>query len=179
MLRITPIDDQADPYRLPDLVLDEYGIGDLALTSMLDPVNPGDLQCGNGLRTQVIIALLTDARAEASELRSGDENKGWIGDTFDVMAGETPIGSKLWLLRRSALYDGIEVQAELHARMALKTLVDQGACVRADVTAMIDRSASRLDMAIALYGRDGAKIYNEKFELLWRQVDAVASQTAR
>lgn len=179
MLRITPIEEQGDPYRLPDLVLDDHGVGDLVLTGMLDPVNPGDLQCGNGLRTQVIIALLTDARAEPSELRSGDENRGWIGDTFDVMAGETPIGSKLWLLRRSALYDGIEVQAELHARLALKTLIDQGACVRVDVTVTVDRPLSRLDMAIALYGREGAKIYNEKFELLWRQIDALASQTAR
>jgi len=179
MLRITPIDDHADPYRLPDLVLDAQGVGDLVLTSLLDPVNPGDLQCGNGLRTQVVIALLTDARADPSELRSGDDNKGWIGDTFDVIAGETPIGSKLWLLRRSALYDGIEVQAELYARLALKTLIDQGACVRADVAVTVDRTASRLDMAIALYGREGARIYNEKFELLWRQVDALASQTAR
>jgi hypothetical protein len=71
------------------------------------------------------------------------------------------------------------VQAELYARLALKTLIDQGACVRADVTVTLNRLANRLDMVIALYGREGAKIYNEKFEVLWRQVDALASQTAR
>jgi phage gp46-like protein len=179
VLRITPISDQADPYRIPDLVLDGYGVADLAVNSLLTGDNPGDFQCGQGLRTQVIIALLTDARVETSELRSGDENRGWIGDTFDTMAGETPIGSKLWLLRRSSLYDGIEIWAELYARMALKTLIDQGACVRVDVKAASDRAKNTLTLDVSLYGRDGAAVYQDRFELLWRQVHALDGTLAR
>jgi phage gp46-like protein len=179
MLRITPVADQTDPYRIPDLVLDGHGVADLAINSLLAGDAPGDLQCGQGLRTQVIIALLTDARVETSELRSGDENRGWIGDTFDTMDGETPIGSKLWLLRRSSLYDGIEIWAELYARLALKTLIDQGACVRVDVKAASDRARNTLTLAVSLYGRDGAAVYQEKFELLWRQVHALDGPLAR
>ena len=174
MLRITPVGDQADPYRIPDLVLDANGIGDLVINSMLHAEAPGDFQCGRGLRTQVIICLLTDARVEPSELRSGDTNRGWPGDSFDTMAGETPIGSKLWLLRRSSLYEGIEKYAELYARTALQTLIDQRAVVKVDVTASINRMANSLALDIKLYGRAGAQIYNEKFELLWRQ-DGLAS----
>ena len=174
MLRITPIGDQADPYRIPDLVLDEHGVADLVINDMLHAEAPGDLQCGQGLRTQVIICLLTDARVEPSELRSGDSNRGWIGDTFDTMAGETPIGSKLWLLRRSSLYEGIEQYAELYARQALQTLIDQRAVVRVDVDVTVDRRANSLALDIKLYGKSGAQIYNEKFELLWRQ-DGLAS----
>jgi phage gp46-like protein len=174
MLRITPVGDQADPYRIPDLVLDAYGVGDLVINELLHAEAPGDFQCGRGLRTQVIICLLTDARVETSEMRSGDSNRGWIGDSFDLMAGETAIGSKLWLLRRSSLYDGIEKYAELWARQSLQTLIDQRAAVRIDVSATADRQQNRLDLAVALYGKEGAQIYNEKFELLWRQ-DGLAS----
>lgn len=179
MLRITPASDQADPYRIPDLVLDEYGVADLVVNDLLTGENPGDFQCGQGLRTQVIICLLTDARVETSELRSGDENRGWIGDTFDIAAGETPIGSKLWLLRRSSLYDGIETMAEIYARQALKPLIDQGACVRVDATATADRARNTLTLEVSLYGRDGAAVFQEKFELLWRQVNALDGTVAR
>lgn len=179
MLRITPVEDRADPYRIPDLILGRYGAADLVLTSLLHPDNPGDFECGQGLRTQVIICLLTDARVEASELRPGDENRGWIGDTFDCMAGETPIGSKLWLLRRSSLYDGIEAYAELYARQALQPLIDQGAAVRVVVAATADRTANSLTLDVSLYGRNGAQVYQDKFELLWRQVDGLDSTLTR
>ncbi|MDB5582841.1 MAG: hypothetical protein JWR80_8017 [Bradyrhizobium sp.] len=179
MLRITPIDDRADPYRIPDLVIGAYGIADLVLNDLLHPDSPGDFACGAGLRTQVIICLMTDARVETSELRSGDDNRGWIGDTFDTMAQEGPIGSKLWLLRRSSLYEGIELYAELWARQALQTLIDQKAVVRVDVTALADRPRNTLTLDVSLYGRAGAQIYNEKFELLWRQVDGMDGPIAR
>lgn len=169
MLRITPTDERDELYRLPDLVLDAHGVGDLVVNGAGDADAPGDLQCLFGLRTQVIICLLSDARADASELRDGDENRGWIGDTFDLAGAERPIGSKLWLLRRSALVDGIEVKAELYARLALQTLIDQGACVRVEASAVADRTRNSLTLDVSLYGRDGARTFNEKFELLWRQ----------
>jgi phage gp46-like protein len=179
MLRITPVADQADPYRIPDLVPDGYGVADLAVNSLLAADNPGDFACGQGLRTQVIICLMTDARVETSELRTGDENRGWIGDTFDLMAGETAIGSKLWLLRRSSLHDGIETWAALYARQALRPLIDQGAAVRVEVAAVADRAKNTLTLDVSLYGRDGAAVYQDKFELLWRQVDALDGPVAR
>lgn len=178
MLRITPKDERDEIYRIPDLALGAEGVADLVVNGLDHAEAPGDFRCEAGLRTQVIICLLTDARAEVSELRSGDENRGWIGDSFDLEGAERQIGSKLWLLRRSALYDGIEVQAELYARLALLTLVEQGACVRVDVTAQADRLRNRLDLDVRLYGRAGAQIYSEKFELLWRQDALVGPHAA-
>lgn len=174
MLRITPKDERDEVYRIPDLALGTDGMADLVLNGLDHDDAPGDFRCETGLRTQVIICLLTDARADASELRTGDDNKGWIGDSFDLEGAERPIGSKLWLLRRSALYDGIEVKAELYARLALQTLIDQGACVRVEVIATADRTRNMLVLDIALYGRSGTQVFIEKFELLWRQ-DALAS----
>lgn len=177
-MRIVPLDAPADPLLDPDLVWDGR-IGDLAVTSLLDIDNPGGLRCGQALATAILICLMTDARAEAIELRDGDVNRGWPGDSFDLQAGETPLGSKLWLLARRAIEPGIETLAEDYAREALQTLIDQGAVARFEVTAAADRPARRLDLAVTAYGRDGAQIYDQKFAVLWDQTDGVSSPLAR
>jgi len=175
MLKIIPVDDTEEPYRAPDL---GWGgvVGDLILNPLTHPDAPGDFRSEQGLATQVLICLMTDRRVEQSELRDGDENRGWFGDSFDVMDGETPIGSRLWLLRRSALYPGIEIKAEDYAREALQPLIDQGAAARVDVTAT--PGDKRLDLSVALYGQNGSRIYSSQFELLWRQIDGVANPLA-
>ncbi|WP_283196612.1 phage GP46 family protein [Rhizobium sp. BT04] len=177
MLKIIPADDAEEPYRSPDLGWDGLS-GDMILNALTHPTAPGDFRAEQGLATQVLICLMTDRRVDPSELRSGDENRGWIGDSFDMAEGETPLGSKLWLLRRSALYEGIEIKAQDYAREALQPLISQGAVARVDATATADRPAKRLDLAVALYGRDGTKLYDNKFELLWRQIDGVADPLA-
>jgi phage gp46-like protein len=174
MLKIIPVDDGEDPYRAPDLGWDGVA-GDLIVNGLSHPQAPGDLRAEQGLATQVLICLMTDRRVDPSELRDGDENKGWIGDSFDRMDGEDELGSRLWLLRRSAIYDGIETVVEAYVREAMQPLIKQGAAVRSDVTVSTDRPANSLSFSIALYGRDGTKIYNRNFELLWRQIDGVVN----
>ncbi|NEJ81797.1 hypothetical protein GR268_34705 [Rhizobium leguminosarum] len=177
MLKIIPADDAEEPYRSPDLGWNGL-IGDLILNPLTHPTAPGDFRAEQGLATQVLICLMTDRRVEDSELRDGDENRGWIGDSYDVMEGETPIGSRLWLLRRSALYEGIEIKAQDYAIEALQPLITQGAAARATAIAIADRTANRLDLTVALYGRDGTRIYDKKFELLWRQIDGMGNPLA-
>lgn len=171
-MRIVPIAGPTEPLLDPDLVWDGF-VGDLAITSLADPVNPGGLRSGQALATAVLICLMTDRRVDATELRDGDVNRGWPGDGFDLQPGETPLGSKLWLLRRRALTPGIEIVAQDYAREALQTLVDQGAVVRWDVTATANRPQSRLDLDIQGFGRDGARVFNQRFGVLWDQLDGV------
>jgi phage gp46-like protein len=176
MLKIIPVDEAEEPYRAPDL--DWNGVvGDLVLNPLMHASAPGDLKAEQGLHTQVLICLMTDRRVEDSELRDGDENRGWFGDSFDTVEGETPIGSRLWLLRRSALVPGIEVLAEDYAREALQPLLDQQAVARVDVNAVVVRAQNRMDLTVSLFGRNGAQVYNSKFELLWRQIDGVANSS--
>lgn len=177
MLTIIPADDAEELYRSPDLGWNGL-FGDLILNPLTHATAPGDFRAEQGLATQVLILLMTDRRVEASELRSGDENRGWIGDSYDLAEGETALGSKLWLLRRSALTEGIEIRAQDYAREALQPLIDQKAVARIDVTATADRVGKRLDIAVSLYGRDGAKVYDKHFELLWGQIDGVADPLA-
>lgn len=174
MLQIIPADDAEEPYRSPDIGWNGQ-VGDLILNPLTHPSAPGDFRAEQGLATQVLICLMTDRRVEASELPEGVENRGWIGDSFDLVGDETPIGSKLWLLRRSALYDGIEIKAQDYALEALQPLLKQKAVARVDVTATADRRANRLYLSVSLYGRDGTRLYDNRFEILWRQIDGVGN----
>jgi phage gp46-like protein len=174
MLRITPIGDDDEAYRAPDLGWDGL-IGDLIVNAPTHEVAPGDFRCEQGLATQVLILLMCDRRVEASQLRDGEENRGWIGDSFDRMDGEAELGSKLWLLRRRALYNGIEIDAQDYALEALQPLIDQSAVARVEAVATLNKPANRLDLAVSLYGATGESVYNQKFNLLWRQIDGVAN----
>lgn len=172
MLRIIPLDEADEIYRSPDLGWDGL-LGDLLLNSLTHPTAPGDFRAEQGLATQVLILLMSDRRVEDSELRDGEQNRGWLGDSFDRLDGEDVLGSRLWLLRRRSIYDGIEVDAEDYAREALQPLITQGSVARVDATATAKRAENRLDLEIAMYGRDGETVFNQKFGLLWRQIDGV------
>jgi phage gp46-like protein len=177
VLKIIPVETAEEPYRAPDLVWDGER-GDLAINALTHPLAPGDLKAEQGLATQVLVSLMADARVDASELPDGVANRGWFGDCFDLAAGETPIGSKLWLLRRRAITDGIETEIEDHVRAALQTLIDQGAVASIDVTVTADRSQNRIDFEVMLYGKSGSLAYNRKFQMLWGQIDGVANPLA-
>lgn len=173
-MRIVPIAGPADPLLSPDLVWDTANqVGDLALPSISDPVNPGGLVAQQAIATAVLICLQTDRRVDPTEMRDGDVNRGWPGDAFDLQPGDAPLGSKLWLLRRSALDPDIELRATDYAREALQPLLDQGVAVRADVAATSDPARSRLDLYIGLYGRDGAVLFQKRFAVLWDQVNGL------
>ncbi|MEP9378380.1 phage GP46 family protein [Aquabacter sp. CN5-332] len=166
-MRVLPLPEAAEPLLTPDLVWNGT-VGDLAI----DPAR-GDLQCRQALATAVLICLQTDRRVDPTELPECETNRGWPGDAFDLQPGDVPLGSKLWLLRRRALTEDITLEAEDHAREALQTLIDQGACVRVDVTAVRTPERARLDLDIALYGRDGSAVCQQSFAVLWDQMNAL------
>lgn len=168
-MRIIPIGDPAAPYRSPDLVFDGV-IGDLALNPLSHETAPGDFRAEQGLATQVLICLMTDARVDESELPAGEVNRGFVGDTFDTGPYETPIGSKLWLLRCAALTDDTIRRAEDYARAALQTLIDQGVAASVTVAVTADKPTNRLDLDVGLYARSGERIFSERYALLWDQI---------
>lgn len=166
-MRVIPLPAETEPLLTPDLVWTGVS-ADLAIDAAR-----GDLACAAALETAVVICLQTDRRVEPSELPDGEPNRGWPGDAIDLQPGDVPLGSKLWLLRRRALTEGIELEAEDHAREALQSLIDQGACVRVDVRAVRVPERARLDLDVALYGRDGAAVYQRRFGVLWDQIDGL------
>lgn len=177
-MRIIPIASGEPASRAPDIQFDGI-MGDFALADAAEAGNRGGLRAREALKTAVIICLLSDARAAPDELRDGDENRGWPGDSFDLGEGEAAIGSKLWLLRRRAL-DAVETPrlAEDYALAALRVLIDQGAVAKITATATADLARNRLDLEVTLTDRDGAIRVAQNFRVLWDELDRVQGANA-
>ncbi|WP_316191604.1 MULTISPECIES: phage GP46 family protein [unclassified Bradyrhizobium] len=154
------------------------GVADWALADPDEVHNRGGLRSKAAIETAVVLLLFTDKRIEPDHplyfLADGDP-RGWWGDGIDVRddLNEGPLGSHLWLLQRAPLTIlGLPAAqwAEQFATEALATLRDQGVAVRIDVQATQDEREGRLDLTVALYGRDGERVYDRKFDVLWNQV---------
>ena len=106
----------------------------------------GGLIGGDHLRTDLIIALFTWARANDDDaLPDGTSNRmGWWGDSFSDVEGANT-GSKLWLLRREKNTAETRKRAEDYCREALQHLIDDGAA--SDILVNVERA-----------GLDGVKI---------------------
>ncbi|WP_052194634.1 phage GP46 family protein [Aureimonas altamirensis] len=166
-MRIVPINQDAEPILTPDLVW--TGVS----ADLIIDRDAGDLQSAQALATAVLICLQTDRRVDPSELPEGETNRGWPGDAFDMQPGDVPLGSKLWLLRRRAVSDEIEILAADYAREALHTLIEQGAVASIDVSATALPARSRLDIDVSLYGRHGATIFSQRYAVLWDQMNGL------
>lgn len=173
-LTLTPLAD-AGVSVLPFDVVWNGIVGDFAISAGGDDGPAGGFVSANPLRTAVVLLLFTDARADAASLRfeHRDDRRGWPGDGFDVdtAAGEAPLGSLLWLYRRSALLDVTGAQIEAEALRALRPLIRQGAAAKTTVTATVDKVNGRVGLAVGIYARDGSQTYSDRFDILWRRAD--------
>lgn len=168
-----------DPFLLWDSVWDaRRGFADWALAGADEPLNRGGLAAKAALATAVTLCLFTDKRIDDTHplywLADGNP-RGWWGDGVDVRddLGETPLGSHLWLLARAPLtINGVSAArwAEQLALEALAPLKSQGAVVRIEAAAIANERKNRLELTVSLYGRDGANVYDGKFDLIWQQV---------
>lgn len=172
-MRIIPIPAERAPSLAPDLVWNGI-MGDLAPAEADETGNRGGLRARAALETAVLICLMSDARAEADELRDGDGNRGWPGDTFDLAADEAPIGSRLWLLSRRAIdADTLPALAEAYAVEACQVLVGQGAAAHVAASATVDPERNRLDLAITLTDRSGTVLAAPRFAVLWAELNGI------
>ena len=166
---------EAQPFLLWDSVWDgATHQADWALADG-DALNVGGLRACSALETAVVLALFTDRRVRDDHpLRkyADADPRGWWGDGVDVRAdlGEEPLGSLLWLLERAALTEDVPRWAKAMAEEALMPLLRQGAASRIDVEASARAPDNRLDLMVRLYGADGQKIYDRRFEIVWSQM---------
>lgn len=170
-----------DPYLLWDSRwFPTDGVADWRLAAG-EPLNVGGLASQQGIETAAVLCLFTDLRCPASHplayLADGDP-RGWWGDGVDVRddLGEAPLGSLLWLLERAPMnVSGTPIArwAEQFARDALAVLIDQGAVVRVDASAVANEPMGRVELTIGLFGKDGTAVFQLRFDLLWRQVASI------
>ena len=166
-----------DANLLWDTVWDvQTGRGDWAMTPAGATTNQGGLRATAALETAIIISLWTDRACPRDhplfKFADGDP-RGWWGDAVDVRAdlGEGPLGSLLWLLERSAIDEVATPRwAVSFVHEALAWMVEQNVAARIEAQASVSKSPNRLDIAVQIYGQDGAKIYDRRFEDVWAQV---------
>lgn len=161
---------------VPDVRLvqtNRYPAYDVSLDWLLLPNTT--LDDSKALATAVIVALGTNALADPAEpLPDPDSSDrcGWWGDMdAELIWNGWPIGSKLWLLRRSKITPAAAGQGativiiENYIRMALQPFVDRKICSGFTVSiARIDKQ--RIDAQICMY-RGPLKAVDLAYQVLW------------
>lgn len=155
------------------------GIGDWALANADEQQNRGGLRAKAALQTAIILALFTDRRIPDRHplkrfLSADADPRGWWGDGVDVRAdlSEVEMGSLLWVFERSTLTEEVRRLVEAETLQALSPLIAQGVAARIEAQASAVPAVNRVDLAVQVYGRDGAVIYDHRFEDIWRQAAA-------
>lgn len=142
----------------------------------------GQFDTSDELATAVTIALMTDALAGPDDMLpdTRDPNRrGWWGD---VNAAEIwdgwPIGSKLWLLRRTTITGqaarkgATTVQIEAYIREALQPFLDRK--IASGLSVSVARAGvERIAASITLYRGDEI-LLSLQFSDLWRGIPVSA-----
>lgn len=146
----------------------------------------GTLDDTQALATGIVVALGTNALADLSEeLPDPDSTnrEGWWGDLdADTIWNAWPIGSKLWLLRRSAIESVDSRQGSTVARvlayihLALQPFVDRRIASRFNAYAA-RVTAQRIDSQIIIY-RGPSPVIEMLYSILWDEQQQ-ATQTGR
>lgn len=151
------------------------GQADWAIADPDETQNRGGLRSKAALHTAVILSLFTDKRIPDDHplrylVRDGDP-RGWFGDGEDIRPelGETDMGSLLWVFEGAILTEEIRQWVEAVALDALAPLIFQGAAVKIEAQATSHPAFDRCDLAIQIYGRDGSKLYDYRFDDIWKQ----------
>jgi phage gp46-like protein len=173
---------QSQPVPFWDAVWDvDAGAADWALAGPAETQNVGGLQATQAIETAVILCLFTDRYCPPdhplAKYIEANDPRGWWGDGIDVRTdlGETPLGSLLWLLERSVVTSETAQWAQSLALDALAPMLAQDSVARVDAQASIGPGLNQVNLAVQIYGRDGSKVYDRRFDDLWAQSDAGAT----
>lgn len=147
-------------------------LGDWRVAPATDRLNAGGLDASAPLASAIIASLFTDRRAPEGWRPDVVDRRGWWGDAIAPDGRQAqPIGSWLWLLRNEVATPRMAEQARLYAEEALAWLVSEKVAARVTVTSgLIEDPRRGVWLDIRLAGRDGALIYDRRFERLWRDI---------
>lgn len=150
----------------------EEWLGDWRVAAASDPVNPGGLDASAALASGVIISLFTDKRAPEGWRPDVVDRRGWWGDRVAPEGEQAEeIGSHLWLLSNEVATDEVANLARIYAEEALGWMIRDQVAARVDVTSgLIDNPRRGVWLAVAIYGRDGALRYSQRFGRLWQEL---------
>jgi phage gp46-like protein len=139
----------------------------------------GTLDDSQALATAVCVALGTDALASPEDVLPDPDSSdrcGWWGDLdAELIWDGWPIGSKLWLLRRSKIAPASAregstlVMVENYIRAAMQPFVDHKICSSFDIWATrVDKQ--RIDALLRIY-RGPQRPIELRYAVLWDTVE--------
>lgn len=153
-------------------------VADWAFAGADEPSNIGGLANKAQLETAVVLSLYTNLSCPPDHplaKYADGERGGWWGENL-LEEGEEIMGSLLWLLDRSVATEEIRLWAR---SIVLDCL---GWALRRKVAARIEAAVTFIGLNgffidISLFGQDGMKIYDHRYESAWRQAapDAVGA----
>lgn len=133
-------------------------------------VKNGELKNENAIWTAVTIQLFTNLRADIADNFQEKDPQGWVGDSFDIQDGDTPLGSHIWILFQTYLTDEIIRKFEQYANIALNVLVDKGLISSYNLNLELNKSKGIIKMYIDIFANYTRQKYHKKFEILWDQI---------
>jgi phage gp46-like protein len=169
---------------MPDVRLVQYT--DFPLDFAIDFVlmSDGTLDDSQALATAVIVALGTDRLALPTDILpdpSDSDRAGWWGDLdAQQIWNGWPIGSRLWLLRRSKMvgpqaFGGATVTlVEQYIREAIQPFIDLGIATSMSVEAW-QATRQQINAHVMLFRGPTAAV-DLTYQVLWDEIAAIALQ---
>lgn len=124
------------------------------------------LETGNDLQSAIIISLFSDRIAAVGDVIPDGSNdpRGWWADT------DVPIGSRLWLLKRSKQIPETLQKAYDYIAEALQWLLDDQVVAQFDINVQWVRT-SFLGAQITAYKQDGTTLMTGLYTWAWSGIN--------
>lgn len=138
-----------------------------AATNYADWVMNGPaLAMGGDLQSAIIISLFSDRLAQPGDVIPDGSNdpRGWWGDD------DVPLGSRLWLLRRSKQIPETLQKAYDYIAEAVQWLIDDGVVARFDINVQWVQ-ASVLGAQVTAYKQDGTTLMTGQYVWAWNGIN--------
>lgn len=135
-----------------------------------DADNPGGLSDVDPIESAIIVSLFTDRRAPDGWRPDVADRRGWWGDRVSPDGEvEDELGSHLWLLANEVTNERTRFESQGYARAALDWMIADGLAASVEVTADILAARNGIALTIVLRDQSGSKIYDRRFDPLWRK----------
>jgi phage gp46-like protein len=139
-------------------------------------LSDGELDDSMALATAVMVALGTDALADVTDRLPDPDStnrEGWWGDfDGDVIWNAWPIGTKLWLLRRSAIepaesmFGSTQAWSMNYIRDCIQPFVDHKIATKYEILSM-RTDKQQISAIVRIYRGPGYAI-DLKYQMLWQ-----------
>jgi phage gp46-like protein len=96
----------------------------------------GDLDLTQGFDSAILISLLTDARADKSQISRPEKRRGWVGNVMSIVIGRQ-LGSFLWLVDQRRLISQTVIDTVDYANKSLKWMIDDKVVKKIDISGEI------------------------------------------